>query len=200
VRSLGGARHEIIADRIEGGTYLVAAALTGGDVTLEATRPADLAPLMEKLAASGARVEVGDSEIRVSRTGALAPVELETAPHPGFPTDLQAQLMVLMTQAEGESVVRETVFENRFQHVPELARMGAEIHVEGNLARVIGPTPLFGAAVMATDLRASACLVLAGLAADGETVVDRIYHLDRGYERMESKLQHLGAQVERREG
>lgn len=207
VDELGGARHQVIPDRIEGGTYLVAAALTGGDVTLEHTEPADLAPLLEKLAEMGVRVETGELDgdereeggktIRVQRDGELTAIDLETAPHPGFPTDLQAQLMVLTTQAKGESTIRETVFENRFQHVPELARMGAEIEIEGNHARVHGPTPLAGASVMATDLRASASLVLAGLAAEGKTIVDRIYHLDRGYERMESKLQTLGARVER---
>jgi len=202
VDGLGGAVHEVIPDRIEGGTYLIAAALTGGDVTLQQTEPADLAPLLEKLAESGARVDTGyddgGSWIRVRREGDLSAVDLETAPHPGFPTDLQAQLMALMTQAHGVSSIRETVFENRFQHVPELARMGADIHVEGNEAEVRGPTELTAAAVMATDLRASACLVLAGLVARGETVVDRIYHLDRGYEGMESKLHKLGARVERR--
>jgi UDP-N-acetylglucosamine 1-carboxyvinyltransferase len=204
VDELDGAVHQVIPDRIEGGTYLIAAALTGGEVTLEQTEPADLAPLLEKLADSGARVETGteagESWIRVRREGDLSALELETAPHPGYPTDLQAQLMALMTQAHGVSSIRETVFENRFQHVPELTRMGADIEVEGNRAEVRGPTPLAGAAVMATDLRASACLVLAGLVARGETVVDRIYHLDRGYESMESKLQNLGAKVERRDG
>lgn len=204
VDELDGAVHVVIPDRIEGGTYLIAAALTRGDVTLEQTEPADLAPLLEKLAESGARVETGNGDggtwIRVRREGDLAAVDVETAPHPGFPTDLQAQLMALMTRAHGVSTIRETVFENRFQHVAELARMGADIEVEGNEAKVRGPSELAGAAVMATDLRASACLVLAGLAAHGETVVDRIYHLDRGYEGMESKLRTLGAKVERREG
>lgn len=204
VDELGGADHEVIPDRIEGGTYLIAAALTRGDVTLEQTEPADLAPLLEKLAESGARVDTGHGDggawIRVRREGDLTSVDVETVPHPGFPTDLQAQFMALMTRAHGVSSIRETVFENRFQHVPELARMGADIQVEGNEARVRGPTGLTGAAVMATDLRASACLVLAGLAAQGETVVDRIYHLDRGYEGMESKLHKLGAKVERRAG
>lgn len=197
VDELGGARHAVIADRIEGGTYLVGAALTGGDVLLEEAEPADLAPLVEKLAGCGAAVEVGERTLRVRREGPLAPQEVNTAPHPGFPTDLQAQLMALLTQAEGVSLLRETVFENRFQHVAELNRMGADIRVEGKEARIAGPTPLSGAAVMATDLRASACLVLAALAAAGETTVDRIYHLDRGYERMELKLQALGAQVSR---
>jgi UDP-N-acetylglucosamine 1-carboxyvinyltransferase len=198
VAALHGAEHQVIPDRIEGGTYLVGAALTGGDVTLEAADPVHLAPLLERLAGCGAEVTVERGGIRV-RAGdrPLAPQEVETAPHPGFPTDLQAQMLALLTQAHGLSTVRETVFENRFQHVPELLRMGASIQVDGHTARVHGPTPLSGAHVMATDLRASACLGLAGLAAEGETVVHRIYHLDRGYERMERKLQALGARVER---
>lgn len=197
VAELRGGTHQVIADRIEGGTYLVGAALTGGDVRLEGSSAADLAPLLTKLAETGATVESGDDWIRVASSGELRPCDVTTAPHPGFPTDLQAQLLALLTQANGTSTIAETVFENRFQHVPELNRMGADIRVEGNTAHVMGRTPLSGAAVMATDLRASACLVLAGLAATGETVVDRIYHLDRGYERMELKLQQLGARVER---
>jgi UDP-N-acetylglucosamine 1-carboxyvinyltransferase len=197
VDRLGGAEHAILPDRIEGGTYLIAAALTGGDVTVDNLRASDLGPLLEKLASSGAMVESGPDWIRVRRDGELLPRDVVTAPHPGFPTDLQAQYMALMTQARGDAAIRETVFENRFQHVPELARMGASIGVEGNLAKVSGPTPLSGAKVMATDLRASACLVLAGLVADGETVIDRIYHLDRGYEAMDRKLQSLGGRVER---
>lgn len=197
VDGLGGADHEIIGDRIEGGTYLVGAALTRGDVTLEGANPADLAPLLDKLAETGATTEITDSGIRVAAEGDLRAVDLETTPHPGFPTDLQAQFMSLMTSAQGVSTVRETIFENRFQHAPELMRMGADIHMEGNSAKVHGPTGLTGAGVMATDLRASACLVLAGLAAEGETVVDRIYHLERGYEGMELKLQSLGARVAR---
>jgi UDP-N-acetylglucosamine 1-carboxyvinyltransferase len=197
VSGLGGAEHTVIPDRIEGGTYLIGAALTRGDVVLEQARPADLAPLLDKLAAVGATVDVSGGDVRVHREGDLASQDVETAPHPGFPTDLQAQSMVLMTSAHGIATIRETIFENRFQHVPELARMGADIRVEGNTAQVHGPTPLAGAKVMATDLRASACLVLAGIAAEGETVVDRIYHLDRGYEGMELKLQGLGARVAR---
>lgn len=197
VRELGGARHEIIPDRIEGGTYLVGAAMTGGDVTLADARPADLAPLLEKLAEIGAAVDSDGRHVRVRAAAETRSADVETAPHPGFPTDLQAQYLALMTQAHGVATVHETVFENRFQHVPELARLGAEIEVHGATARVHGPTPLSGAHVMATDLRASACLVLAGLAAQGETTVHRIYHLDRGYERMEEKLQALGAVVER---
>ena len=211
-RELGGADHRVIADRIEGGTYLIGAALTGGDVTLEGAVAEHLRPLLEVLETAGAAVDVepagpiddgedgGDgcaSTIRVRSDGPLSAVDVETSPHPGFPTDLQAQLMALMTRAEGTATIRETVFENRFQHVPELMRMGAVIDVKGNLAHVFGPTPLSGSPVMATDLRASACLVLAGLAASGETTVQRIYHLDRGYERMEEKLQRLGAHLER---
>ena len=197
VESLGGAEHAIIPDRIEGGTYLIGAALTRGDVTLEKASPADLAPLLDKLAEVGAKVDVNGSDIRVSAEGDLKAVDLDTEPHPGFPTDLQAQYMTLMTSATGVSTIRETIFENRFQHAPELMRMGADIRVEGGVAQVHGPSRLSGAGVMATDLRASACLVLAGVAARGETVVDRIYHLERGYEGMELKLQSLGARVAR---
>jgi UDP-N-acetylglucosamine 1-carboxyvinyltransferase len=197
VESLGGAEHTIIPDRIEGGTYLIGAALTRGDVTLEQASAADLAPLLDKLADVGATVEVAGGDIRVHADGELTAQSIETTPHPGFPTDLQAQYMVLMTQARGVATIRETIFENRFQHAPELARMGADIRVDGGSAEIHGPTPLAGAAVMATDLRASACLVLAGVAAEGETVVDRIYHLERGYEGMELKLQSLGARVAR---
>jgi UDP-N-acetylglucosamine 1-carboxyvinyltransferase len=200
VDELGGAVHTVIPDRIEGGTYLIGAALTGGDVLLEGAQAADLAPLLDKLAAIGVGIQVTDQGIRASAAradGPLRAADVATAPHPGFPTDLQAQYMALMTCAEGVATIRETVFENRFQHVPELARMGADIAVEGAAARVTGGTQLAGAAVMATDLRASACLVLAAVAATGRTVVDRIYHLDRGYEGMELKLQKLGAQVDR---
>ena len=197
VEQLGAAEHEIIGDRIEGGTYLVGAAMTGGDVTLTGADPGDLGPLLEVLAAAGADVSTSEAGIRVSRNGTLRAHDVSTAPHPGFPTDLQAQYLALMTQAEGTARVTETIFENRFQHVAELLRMGADIHVEGRDAIVRGPRPLSGANVMATDLRASACLVVAGVAAGGETIVDRIYHLDRGYEGMEKKLESLGAKVER---
>jgi UDP-N-acetylglucosamine 1-carboxyvinyltransferase len=197
VDGLGRAEHTIIPDRIEGGTYLIGAALTGGDVLLEGANAADLAPLMDKLAAVGAAVSVETDGIRVRADQGIAARDLETAPHPGFPTDLQAQYMTLMTRAYGVSTISETIFENRFQHAPELARMGADIRVDGGRAQVHGPTRLTGAGVMATDLRASACLVLAGIAAEGETVIDRIYHLDRGYEQMELKLQRLGARVAR---
>jgi UDP-N-acetylglucosamine 1-carboxyvinyltransferase len=197
VEELGGAEHAIIPDRIEGGTYLIGAAMTGGDVLLEGANAADLAPLLDKLAEVGAKVEVTEEGVRVRADQGIAARDLDTAPHPGFPTDLQAQYMALMTQAYGVSTISETIFENRFQHAPELMRMGADIRVDGGKAQVHGPTRLTGAGVMATDLRASACLVLAGIAAEGETVVDRIYHLDRGYEQMELKLQSLGARVAR---
>jgi UDP-N-acetylglucosamine 1-carboxyvinyltransferase len=197
VDALGGAAHTIIPDRIEGGTYLIGAALTRGDVLLEQASSADLAPLLDKLAEAGAQVDVTPAGIRVRSDGGLKSCDIDTEPHPGFPTDLQAQYMALMTQAHGVATICEKVFENRFQHAPELARMGADIRVDGGCARVYGPTTLTGAGVMATDLRASACLVLAGVAAEGETVVDRIYHLDRGYEGMELKLQMLGARVAR---
>ncbi len=197
VDGLGAAEHTIIPDRIEGGTYLIGAALTGGDVLLESASAADLAPLLDKLAEVGAKVEVTAEGIRVRADQGIAARDLETAPHPGFPTDLQAQYMTLMTCAYGVSTISETIFENRFQHAPELMRMGADIRVDGGRAQVHGPSRLTGAGVMATDLRASACLVLAGIAAEGETVIDRIYHLDRGYEQMELKLQSLGARVAR---
>jgi UDP-N-acetylglucosamine 1-carboxyvinyltransferase len=186
VERLTGARHDIIGDRIEGGTFLLAAAITGGDVTLDNASPADLAPLLEVLAAAGCSVESGATSVRVVAGGPLQARSIETAPHPGFPTDLQAQFMALMTQAEGRCHVHETVFENRFQHAPELVRMGASIQVDGGYAWIEGATPLSGAHVMATDLRASACLVLAGLVAEGTTTVHRIYLLDRGFDGMES--------------
>jgi UDP-N-acetylglucosamine 1-carboxyvinyltransferase len=197
VDGLHAAEHTIIPDRIEGGTYLIGAVLTGGDVLLEGAHAADLAPLLDKLAQIGAVVDVSAEGIRVSAPQGIAARDLETAPHPGFPTDLQAQYMALMTRAFGVSTISETIFENRFQHAPELMRMGADIRVDGGKAQVHGPSRLTGAGVMATDLRASACLVLAGIAAEGETVIDRIYHLDRGYEQMELKLQKLGARVAR---
>ncbi len=194
---LHGAEHRIIADRIEGGTYLIGATMTRGDVTLLGAEAADLAPLLHRLAENGADIEISPDRIRVRGPSEIRPRDLQTAPHPGFPTDLQAQYMALMTQAQGVSEISETVFENRFQHAPELMRMGADIRVDGGRAQIHGPNPLSGAQVMATDLRASACLVLAGVAARGETEVLRIYHLDRGYEGMELKLQKLGAHVER---
>lgn len=197
VESLHAARHTVVPDRIEAGTYALAAALTRGDVRVTGCRPEHLLALRTLLSEAGVSVEASADRIRVRAAGRLAARDVTTAPHPGFPTDLQAQWMALATSLDGESAVTETVFENRFQHVPELVRMGARIRMEGRTATVSGPTPLSGASVMASDLRASAALVLAGVAAQGETVVDRVYHLDRGYARMEEKLNALGARIER---
>ena len=197
VDALHGCEHDVIPDRIEVGTYLLAAAITGGDVTVRAGRAEDLQALIAALEETGARVEASDEGVRCVGNGEIRPTPIRPAPHPGFPTDLQAQFMAYMTQADGTATIHEAVFENRFQHVPELRRMGADIQTDGRLAVIEGPSELTGTGVMATDLRASACLVLAGLVAEGTTMVDRIYHLDRGYEAMESKLQSLGAQVER---
>lgn len=196
VSRLGGARHRIVPDRIETGTFLVASALLGDDVVLTRCRPDHLGSVLEALRRAGIPIDSSADTIRVSSTTPRA-LDVVTEPYPGFPTDMQAQLMVLLTQAPGRSFVTETIFENRFMHVAELARMGARIHVSGNRATVEGPTPLSGASVMATDLRASACLVLAALLADGESRIDRVYHLDRGYEHIEAKLSSLGAEVER---
>ncbi len=195
VESLQAAEHAIVPDRIEAGTYAIGGALTRGDVLVRQCRPEHLRALTARLSASGAEVSSGIDWLRVGSTGALRPQDVATAPHPGFPTDLQAQWMALATQMEGVSTVTETVFENRFQHVPELVRMGARIRLEGRGAVVEGPGRLAGARVMASDLRASAALVLAGLVASGETVIDRVYHLDRGYDRMEEKLAALGGRV-----
>lgn len=197
VDCLCGGRHSIPPDRIEVGTYLLAAAITGGEVTVHRADPGDLSALIERLEEIGCEVGTTGSSLRVSAPGELTSRDVVTAPHPGFPTDLQAQYMAVMTQARGVATICETVFENRFQHVAELNRLGARISIDGAYARVQGPTALSGSRVMATDLRASAGLVLAALAAHGETVIDRIYHLDRGYESMESKLLSLGARVAR---
>ncbi len=197
VERLHGATHRVIPDRIEAGTYLVAGALVGEDLRIERCRPEHLQAVIDKVRDAGVEVEQGEATLRVSRPRRMRSVDVRTQPFPGFPTDMQAQFMVLMTQAEGRAVIRETIFENRFMHVPELQRMGADIRIDGRSAIVAGPTPLSGACVMATDLRASASLVLAGLIAEGETVVDRLYHLDRGYERLEDKLTAAGAAVER---
>jgi UDP-N-acetylglucosamine 1-carboxyvinyltransferase len=196
-KELGGAAHSVIPDRIEAGTYLVAGALAGGRVVVEGCRPDDLDAVLSKLAAVGVPLEVADDRIVVRRPDRLEAADLRTEPHPGFPTDMQAQYMALMTAAHGTSLIAETIFERRFMHVGELRRMGADIRIDGHGAVVVGPTPLTGAQVMATDLRASASLVLAGLVADGSTVIDRVYHLDRGYEPMEEKLRALGGAVER---
>jgi UDP-N-acetylglucosamine 1-carboxyvinyltransferase len=184
-------------DRIESGTFLAAAAATGGDIRLCSARPDILDAVIDKLRETGARVESGADWIRLSANGALKAVSVRTAPYPAFPTDMQAQFMALNTVAQGTALVTETIFENRFMHVQELRRLGAEIEVEGNTAVVRGVSHLDGATVMATDLRASASLVLAGLIARGVSTVDRIYHLDRGYERIEEKLSRLGARIKR---
>jgi UDP-N-acetylglucosamine 1-carboxyvinyltransferase len=197
VERLGGAEHSVIPDRIEAGTYLVAAAITGGQLTLEEVDPTHLEAVLAQLERVGLRLERGRRWIRVGPGGPLRALDLRTEPYPGFPTDLQAQYMVLMTQAGGGSRIEETIFEQRFMHVPELRRMGASIELDGRLAHISGPTPLLGAEVTASDLRASASLVLAGLAARGETILHRLYHLDRGYEAIESKLARLGARLER---
>lgn len=197
VEQLYAATHRVIPDRIETGTYLIAGALCGQGLEIADCRPGHLKALLDRLATAGVDVEVGDDLMRVSKATRLRSLDVSTQPYPGFPTDMQAQFMVLMTQADGSSVIRETIFENRFMHVPELHRMGASIRIDGHSAIVTGPARLEGARVMATDLRASASLLLAGLVADGETIVDRLYHLDRGYERLVDKLDAAGARVER---
>jgi UDP-N-acetylglucosamine 1-carboxyvinyltransferase len=197
VERLRGAPHRIMPDRIETGTYLAAAAATGGAVTLRDADGRLLGAVLDKLREAGAVVEAGDGTIHLEMPRAPRAVDVETAPHPGFPTDMQAQLMALDAIAEGTARITENIFENRFMHALELARLGAEIETEGNIAIVRGVKRLQGATVMATDLRASASLVIAGLVAAGETVVDRIYHLDRGYEAMETKLAALGARIRR---
>lgn len=199
VRELRGSDHEVIPDRIEAGTYLVAGAITKGAVSVNRCRPEHLDPLVNKLREAGAEVQVEKERISldVTKAGRLKGVDIRTLPFPGFPTDMQAQMVALMTVAEGTSVITETVFESRFMHVEELWRMGADIRVEGNRVVITGRERLTGAPVMASDLRASAGLVLAGLAAEGTTEVLRVYHLDRGYERIEEKLRKLGAVIER---
>jgi UDP-N-acetylglucosamine 1-carboxyvinyltransferase len=197
VDKLHGASHCIMPDRIESGTFLVAAAATGGTITLTHTRADILDAVLKKLIEAGASIRFAADSIRLEMTARPRAVSLHTAPYPGFPTDMQAQFMALNTVAQGRASVVETIFENRFMHVQEMRRLGAQIEVEGNTALVHGVEELQGAAVMATDLRASASLVIAGLVAQGETVIDRIYHLDRGYEKIESKLIQLGANIRR---
>jgi len=197
VERLHGARHSVMPDRIETGTFLVAAVATGGDVKVTGARPDTLDAVLDKLREAGAQVECGADWIRVKANGALKAVNVRTAPHPAFPTDMQAQFMALNSVAQGASRVVETIFENRFMHVQEMQRLGADIAVEGNTALIKGVPALNGATVMATDLRASASLVIAGLVAKGTTTVERIYHLDRGYERIEEKLSRLGARIRR---
>jgi UDP-N-acetylglucosamine 1-carboxyvinyltransferase len=201
VAKLSGARHSVLPDRIETGTYAMAVAMAGGDVLLQNARPELLQAALDVLQAAGATVVSNNQGIRIARNGsALAPVEVTTAPFPAFPTDLQAQLMALMTRARGTSHIVETIFENRFMHVQELARLGARIQLDGEKATIEGVERLKGAPVMATDLRASVSLVIAALAAEGETIVNRVYHLDRGFERLEDKLSRCGAAIERLAG
>ena len=197
VERLHGATHAVMPDRIETGTYIAAIAAAGGDATVTGTQADTLEAVLGKLSEAGADITVSGDAIRVARRAPLAPFNLRTAPFPGFPTDMQAQMMAVATRAAGTTVITETIFENRMMHVQELVRLGAEIEVEGNTAIVRGVAKLTGADVMATDLRASACLVIAGLMAEGATTIDRIYHLDRGYERIEEKLSLLGAQIRR---
>ena len=198
VERLSGGRHSVLPDRIETGTFLVAAAMTGGRVTARNARPDTLDAVLLKLAEAGAEVSTSDDSITVDMHGRRArAVSLTTAPYPAFPTDMQAQFMALNCVAEGVGVISETIFENRFMHVNELLRLGADIQVDGHTAIVRGVERLSGAPVMATDLRASASLILAGLVAQGDTTIDRIYHLDRGYENIEQKLSALGARIRR---
>jgi UDP-N-acetylglucosamine 1-carboxyvinyltransferase len=196
--AINGAHHPVVPDRIETGTYAIAAAITGGDVELQGARLDLIEAVTEVLSAAGVDVNETDRGLRVARrNGPVRGVDVMTSPFPGFPTDMQAQLMALMTVARGAAMITETVFENRFMHVPELCRMGANINVHSASAIVRGVPQLSGAPVMATDLRASVSLVLAGLAARGETIINRVYHLDRGYERLEDKLAACGADIER---
>ena len=197
VAKLHGARHRINPDRIEAGTYLMAGAITGGDLNIDCCNPEHLGALLGKLEECGVKLEVGKENVRVHSGGGLRAADITTEEYPGFPTDMQAQYMALMTQAEGTSIVTENIFENRFMHVGELSRMGANISVQGRSATVRGGTKLQSAAVMCSDLRASAALVLAALVADGESILDRVYHMDRGYERLEEKLRGVGAQIRR---
>ena len=197
VEKLGGCTHQVVADRIEAGTFMCAVAATGGDVMLKHGRADHLDAVIEKLLAAGANVTAVDGGIRVQSEGRLKAQGFRTTEYPGFPTDMQAQFMALNVISEGTSTVTETIFENRFMHVDEMLRLGARIQTDGKVAVIKGVSQLSGATVMATDLRASASLVIAGLVADGETLVDRIYHLDRGYDRMEAKLRGLGADIER---
>jgi len=200
VRSLDGCRHAVVADRIEAGTFALAAAMTEGDITLTDCRPRHLEALITVLRETGALVETTENSLRVQGQGRPKPVGITTEPYPGFATDLQAQFMAMMCIADGVSEISETIFENRFMHVPELVRMGADIQVSGGLARVRGIDQLLGAPVMATDLRASVSLVQAGLVAKGTTIISRVYHLDRGYDRLEDKLSACGARITRERG
>lgn len=197
VSKLGGARHRIIADRIEAATFIIAGALTGGDLNVTGCEPSHLTSIVQKLEEVGIKTRTNGDSVRVMGDGPMKALDMSTEEYPGFPTDAQAQYMALCTQAEGTSIITENIFENRFMHALELVRMGANIKIEGRRAVVRGKTPLSGAAVLASDLRASASLVLAALVAEGETIIDRVYHIDRGYERIEEKLRGVGAQMKR---
>lgn len=197
VKTLHGAEHEVIPDRIEAATFLIAAAATNGDVTIHGARADHLHAVLDKLREAGVKIERDGAALKVRRNGKLKPVDITTLPYAGFPTDVQAQMMVLMALTPGISIITERIFESRFMHVSELARLGADIAIEGPSAIVKGGKPLSGAPVMASDLRASAALVIAGLAAKGTTQVNRVYHLDRGYEKIDAKLRKLGARIER---
>ena len=197
VEKLHGCTHSVVPDRIEAGTFLCAVAMTGGQVRLQNAAPKTMEAVLDKLVEAGAEIQTGENWIDIKMTQRPKAVDVRTVPHPGFPTDMQAQFMAMNAVAEGSSRMVETIFENRFMHVPELNRMGAQISAEGNTALVKGVERLSGATVMATDLRASASLVIAGLVADGDTIVERIYHLDRGYEHIEEKLSKVGAKIER---
>jgi UDP-N-acetylglucosamine 1-carboxyvinyltransferase len=197
VERLHGADYAVMPDRIEAGTFLAAAAATRGSITLTEAPVASLDPVIQKLREAGAGIAVGERTVRIAMRARPKAVSLRTAPHPGFPTDMQAQFIAMNSIADGTAHVTETIFENRFMHVQELRRLGANIDIEGNTAMIYGVDTLTGAAVMATDLRASASLVIAGLVAEGETIIDRIYHLDRGYEHIETRLACLGARIAR---
>lgn len=197
VSKLHGAKHRIIPDRIEAGTFIIAGALTGGDLMVSGCDPRHISALLQKLEECGVKIRTTSDGVRVMSDGNLKAADVNTEEHPGFPTDMQAQFMALATQADGTSIVTENIFENRFMHAQELLRMGANIKIEGRRAIVRGKTPLSAAAVLASDLRASASLVLAALVADGETIIDRVYHIDRGYENIEEKLRGVGAQMRR---
>ena len=197
VSKLNGAKHRIIPDRIEAGTFIIAGAMTGGDLNIAGCEPTHLETLLSKLREVGVKLKINGESVRVMGDNPFTAADMSTEEHPGFPTDCQAQYMALATQAEGTSVVTENIFENRFMHAQELVRMGANIKIEGRRAVVRGKTPLSAAAVLASDLRASASLVLAALVADGETIIDRVYHIDRGYEHIEEKLRGVGAQIRR---
>jgi UDP-N-acetylglucosamine 1-carboxyvinyltransferase len=197
VDRLHGAEHTVIPDRIETGTFVAAVAMAGGEIEIRNCHPPHLRPVLDKFRETGVRIEEGPDNLRVRAPRTVKPSDVTTNPHPGFPTDMQAQYMALMTMANGVSSITESIFENRYMHVAELQRMGANIKIDGRVATVRGYTPLNGAQVMATDLRASACLVTAALAAKGETIIDRVYHLDRGYWRIDEKLRGIGADIER---